>query len=155
MLLELSKVEQRYDAVVAILRDEEATHRPGRGPHHRTLRTEFLTGRLFVDLASAQAELDAWVLDYNTERPHQSLQVATLAERFVRPAAEPPSPPLDTSALDQDRSGDDWVARTVSVNGAMSVANQVSCRSASTAVATSSMCGFVDSSSRRGTALDF
>lgn len=38
---------------------------------HRTLRTEFLTGRVFADLATAQAELDAWVVDYNTERPHQ------------------------------------------------------------------------------------
>jgi hypothetical protein len=33
--------------------------------------------------------------------------------------------PLDTSALHQDRSGDDWVARTVSVNGTICVSSQV------------------------------
>ena len=32
---------------------------------HRTLRQEFLTGRVFTDLATAQAELDAWVDSYN------------------------------------------------------------------------------------------
>ena len=32
---------------------------------HRTLRTEFRTDRVFEDLATAQAELDAWVEQYN------------------------------------------------------------------------------------------
>jgi len=36
---------------------------------HRTLRAEFLTGRVFDDLAAAQAELDAWVESYNTAAP--------------------------------------------------------------------------------------
>jgi transposase InsO family protein len=36
---------------------------------HRTLRTEFLTGRVFDDLPRAQDELDRWVLSFNTERP--------------------------------------------------------------------------------------
>ena len=40
---------------------------------HRTLRQEFLTGRVFPDLVSAQAELDGWIASYNTERPHQAL----------------------------------------------------------------------------------
>ncbi len=31
---------------------------------HRTLRSEFLTGRIFADLPSAQSELDAWVGSY-------------------------------------------------------------------------------------------
>jgi transposase InsO family protein len=34
---------------------------------HRSLRIEFLAGRVFDDLATAQAELDAWVQDY----PHR------------------------------------------------------------------------------------
>jgi integrase-like protein len=72
-----------------------------------------------------QAELDAWVLDYNTDRPHQSLKMATPAERFYARSSEPPSPPLDLGALDQDRSGDDWVSRTVSTVGTISVSNQV------------------------------
>ena len=57
---------------------------------HRTLRTEFLAGRVFADMASAQAELDAWVADYNANRPHQSLKMATPASMFGRmPAATP------------------------------------------------------------------
>ena len=44
---------------------------------HRTLRTEFLTGRVFADRESAQTELDAWVASYNIERPHQALGMAT------------------------------------------------------------------------------
>jgi transposase InsO family protein len=40
---------------------------------HRTMRHEFLTGRVFGDLATAQDELDAWVASYNTQRPHSAL----------------------------------------------------------------------------------
>jgi hypothetical protein len=36
---------------------------------HRTLRSEFLTGRVFDDLQTAQADLDRWIESYNTERP--------------------------------------------------------------------------------------
>src|SRR3954447_3195408 len=50
---------------------------------HRTLRTEFDTARVFDDLAAAQVELDAWVGHYNRERPHQSLDDATPASRFL------------------------------------------------------------------------
>jgi transposase InsO family protein len=91
---------------------------------HRTLRVEFLSERVFPSLTAAQAELDAWVQAYNTDRPHQALRMTTPAERFGRREL-PPQPPLDRSALDQDRSGDDWVSRTVSVNGTVSVSNQV------------------------------
>ena len=92
---------------------------------HRTLRTEFLTGRLFESLAAAQDALDGWVVEYNTERPHQSLKMATPAQRFYARPAAIPTPPLDLEAIVEDRSGDDWVARTVSVNGTICVSNQV------------------------------
>jgi transposase InsO family protein len=93
---------------------------------HRTLRTEFLSGRLFSCLEIAQKELDAWVADYNTERPHSSLGMAAPAERFSR-RLEPSGPVLgaDLRALAEDRSGDDWVSRTVSACGTISVSNQV------------------------------
>ena len=91
---------------------------------HRTLRMEFLSGRLFASLASAQAELDAWVETYNTDRPHQTLKMATPAERFGTRDDPAPRPALDTSALDDDRSGDDWISRTVSSNGTIVVSNQ-------------------------------
>jgi transposase InsO family protein len=68
---------------------------------HRTLRQEFLTGRIFEDLASAQGELDAWVGSYNTERPHSALQMATPASRFT---AHEPARPADASAVLGERS---------------------------------------------------
>jgi transposase InsO family protein len=55
---------------------------------HKTLRTEFLAAcDSFASLAHAQAELDAWVDWYNTQRPHQSLGMATPASRFTAKAA--------------------------------------------------------------------
>jgi transposase InsO family protein len=49
---------------------------------HKTLRAEFLSGRVFASLEAAQAAIDAWVREYNFERPHQSLGMATPIERF-------------------------------------------------------------------------
>jgi transposase InsO family protein len=93
---------------------------------HRSLRAEFLTGRVFASVAAAQAELDAWVREYNTVRPHQGLQMATPAERFYRRAAQagPQELVLDDSALRVDRTGEAWVARTVTSNGTISVSWQ-------------------------------
>src|SRR6267143_1307799 len=59
---------------------------------HRSLRTEFLAGRIFASVALAQAELDAWVYSYNTDRPHQSLGMQTPAERFTPRGADVPQP---------------------------------------------------------------
>lgn len=61
---------------------------------HRSLRAELLTGAVFSPIASAQERLHAWVAWYNTDRPHQGLEMATLAERFTvgdrrEPATEP------------------------------------------------------------------
>ncbi len=41
---------------------------------HKTMRAEFLAGndRVFATVVELQAALDAWVVEYNTERPHQS-----------------------------------------------------------------------------------
>jgi transposase InsO family protein len=84
---------------------------------HRTLRAELLTGTVFADLATAQTEIDAWVEHYNRDRPHQSLDMATPAERFTAVARrEPVGVP--------DRSGPDWVARKVAANGVVCVSWQ-------------------------------
>ena len=53
---------------------------------HRTLRAEFRTDRVFADLASAQAELDEWVADYNQPRPHSAIGMVPPVERFCRRA---------------------------------------------------------------------
>jgi len=89
---------------------------------HRALRTEFLTGRLFASLETAQAELDDWVAHYNAERPHQGIQMATPTQRY-RSASEPTfDRPADTTAT--DRTGDQWITRKVASNGIISVAYQ-------------------------------
>jgi hypothetical protein len=85
---------------------------------HRSLRAECLTGQLFPSLPVAQAAVDEWVEFYNTQRPHQSLDMATPADRFGRPAT-PPRP-----VISADRSGDDWVCRRVGANGVLCVSWQ-------------------------------
>lgn len=84
---------------------------------HRTLRAELVTGTLFTDLPAAQAALNAWVEHYNRDRPHQSLDMATPAERFT----PTPGPRPATTA---DRTGPDWVARKVATNGVVCVSWQ-------------------------------
>jgi transposase InsO family protein len=60
---------------------------------HKTLRSEFLNGKVFASLDDAQAELDAWVWHYNHERPHQSLGGRPPIERFqlAAPAVNQPT----------------------------------------------------------------
>jgi transposase InsO family protein len=73
---------------------------------HKTMRTEFLRDHdhRHATIAELQAALDAWVLHYNTERPHQALGMQPPIERFqlaaapgveavVEPSAVPAVPP--------------------------------------------------------------
>jgi transposase InsO family protein len=90
---------------------------------HRTLRAEFRTDRVFEDLATAQAELDAWVQEYNQQRPHSAIGMMPPAERFAR-RAEPTRSPLIAGP---ERTGDDWVARRAGANGVISVSWQQIC----------------------------
>ena len=52
---------------------------------HQTLRRDLLDDHgPFADLDDVQATLDGWVAsDYNTRRPHQSLDMASPADRFA------------------------------------------------------------------------
>ena len=90
---------------------------------HQSLRKEFLDGRTFASLEAAQAELDRWVNDYNTNRPHQALDMATPADRFrLQPLAK------DASSVSVDAAEDhagQWVLRRVASNGVVSVDNQM------------------------------
>jgi transposase InsO family protein len=90
---------------------------------HQSLRKEFLDGRTFVSAVAAQTELDRWVNDYNIERPHQALEMATPAERFgLRPLAKDNrSVAVDVG---EDHAGQ-WVLRRVASNGVVSVDNQM------------------------------
>jgi hypothetical protein len=90
---------------------------------HQSLRKEFLADRTFASLEDAQAELDRWVTDYNTQRPHQALDMATPAQRFgLRPLAkDQTSVAVDVA---EDHAGQ-WVLRRVASNGVVSVDNQM------------------------------
>src|ERR1019366_1020245 len=51
---------------------------------HYTLRREFVGENTFTSLEDLQEKLNAWVHDYNTERPHQELGMEAPLERFSR-----------------------------------------------------------------------
>ena len=93
---------------------------------HRSMRAEFLSDRAaFTSLKVAQQALDEWVNYYNTARPHQSLDMATPAQRFTSPNPGPSSPATPAPAA--DRSGDGWVSRRVCSNGIVCVSWQQVC----------------------------
>ncbi|RYB92282.1 IS481 family transposase [Nocardioides glacieisoli] len=97
---------------------------------HRALRTEFRTDRIFTDLATAQAELDQWVHDYNHDRPHQALDMATPASRFLRPDTAPVTPIRPTTRVGrpaEDRHDGTWVTRRASAVGVVCVSWQQVC----------------------------
>lgn len=52
---------------------------------HKTMRAEWVRPNdcRFATLAEAQTSLDAWVVEYNTVRPHQSLGGRAPADRFA------------------------------------------------------------------------
>ena len=86
---------------------------------------ECLSGRVFTSLAEAQQVIDAFVLEYNTDRPSQAIGNCTPAERFAARQSSSEPLPVDLSALAGRRTGEDWVTRTVAANGIISVAWQV------------------------------
>jgi transposase InsO family protein len=104
---------------------------------HRAIRTEFRTDRVFASLAAAQAELDEWVEDYNARRPHQALDMATPASRFLR------QQPAEVTALragsdrlarpGEERTDGVWVARRASAVGVVCVNWQQVCLGAAAA----------------------
>jgi hypothetical protein len=68
---------------------------------HKTLRREFLDGKVFASIADAQAQLDAWVHHYNHERPHQSIGGLPPIERFklAEPRQQPATPLAETTPV--------------------------------------------------------
>jgi hypothetical protein len=97
---------------------------------HRAIRTEFRTDRVFDDLGHAQAELDEWVSEYNTRRPHQALGMSTPAQRFLRAeSAEvaPLRPVAGPGRPGVQRTDGTWVARRASAVGVVCVNWQQIC----------------------------
>jgi hypothetical protein len=87
---------------------------------HKTLRREFLTGKVFVSLEDAQAQLDSWVDHYNHERPHQSIGRVPPFERF-RLAAPKPGP-VQVDEPEMVVVGEPVTTRRVSTSGTISFA---------------------------------
>ena len=86
---------------------------------HKTLRTEFLNGKVFASIDDAQAQLDAWVWHYNHERPHQSLGMVSPWERFKLAGERPAMKESDNS---EPVSSGPVTTRRVSSNGTISFA---------------------------------
>jgi transposase InsO family protein len=88
---------------------------------HRTIRDEFLTeqDRKHPTIAELQQALDAWVVDYNTDRPHQSCGGRPPAERF---ALADPSP-VDTGDVPDEptTAGPPPISRWVNAQGRISL----------------------------------
>ena len=85
---------------------------------HKTIRKELLSDRTFSTIEQAQAELDAWVAGYNSEREHQAIGDVPPARRFelvkreatevIDPQIEPqeePGPQRPTITRRVDRAG--------------------------------------------------
>jgi transposase InsO family protein len=92
---------------------------------HKTLRAELLTGRRFDSPAQAQQVLDAWVADYNTQRPHQAIAMAVPARRFQPPNT--PTTPIPVPAGQPHQPitvGPTEITRRVSASGLIGVCYQ-------------------------------
>lgn len=94
---------------------------------HGTFRRELLNGRVFDSIADAQQQVDSWLIEYNTDRPHASLGKRTPAEVFNGRDLDS-GPPVKVDQLLVRRDGDGWISRRVASNGIISVAwQQISC----------------------------
>jgi transposase InsO family protein len=49
---------------------------------HRSLKAEVLSGPPFADLAAAERAFERWRTVYNTQRPHEALELAVPASRY-------------------------------------------------------------------------
>lgn len=94
---------------------------------HKTIRAEFLAehDRRHGSIEAAQAALDAWVVEYNTARPHQScggrppVERFALAERSIVAIDEPTGVP---TSRQPERSRAAGVSRWVNGRGRISLA---------------------------------
>ncbi|MCA1696169.1 MAG: IS481 family transposase, partial [Actinobacteria bacterium] len=85
---------------------------------HKTLRAEFLNGRVFASIDDAQVQLDRWVDYYNHQRPHQSIGRVPPFERFklAAPVVKPAAPQAANT------SGEPATTRRVSAKGTVGFA---------------------------------
>jgi hypothetical protein len=94
---------------------------------HKTIRREFLRehDRVHASVAELQAALDVWVVEYNTERPHQSCGRRPPAERFALAKPELVQAAEPATSVRAGRHGGQrpaGVSRWVDGNGQVSLA---------------------------------
>ena len=56
---------------------------------HKTLKKDFLADKTFETIEEAQAAVDSWVVEYNTQRPHQGIGMVPPIRRFELAVTEP------------------------------------------------------------------
>jgi hypothetical protein len=88
---------------------------------HRTLRQEFLNGKVFDSIDDAQAQLDDWVHGYNHDRPHQGIGMVPPWERFRLATASPVEVEIEAAAPDTTTVAP-TATRRVAANGKISFA---------------------------------
>ncbi len=97
---------------------------------HKTIRTEFLVAAngTFATLADAQAAFDAWVEQYNHQRPHQAVGMRPPVERFQLAVTDPTQvlqvvdPPPTPVTKGPSRSRPPGISRWVDQQGAIRLA---------------------------------
>jgi transposase InsO family protein len=89
---------------------------------HKTLRAEFLTGKVFASLDDAQVQLDRWVAQYNHERPHQSIGRIPPFERFKLAERREPGRPAKAAVGVEPAGAAPVTTRRVSAGGTVSFA---------------------------------
>jgi transposase InsO family protein len=87
---------------------------------HKTLRAEFLSGKVFASIGDAQAQLDGWVEEYNYSRPHQAIGKVPPVERFQLAAVGPG--PVETPPADASVDPGPQTTRRVNSDGTISFA---------------------------------
>jgi transposase InsO family protein len=90
---------------------------------HKTLRTEFLTGKTFTSIGDAQSQLDAWVEHYNHDRPHQGIGMVAPWERFRLAETTPVEPVVTNAVEDPEAAMPAAATRKVDRKGAISFAS--------------------------------
>jgi hypothetical protein len=78
---------------------------------HRTLQAEVLQGQLFEDIAHCQKRFDQWRWIYNSQRPHQALNMACPSSRYQ------PSPRVFPNKLPSIEYAPDDIVRQVRKDG--------------------------------------
>lgn len=69
---------------------------------HKTLKREFLDGKVFETIEDAQAAIDGWVEEYNTSREHQSLGDRPPIDRFALAKRDELEPVFSEAAVEEE-----------------------------------------------------